>query len=78
METITVSSKGQIAIPKRIRESLGLATGTRLNLEIRGRELVLTKTADWHDMVGSIRGVNLVAALEEDRKLDRNLEDHRR
>ena len=32
--TTTISSKGQITVPVRIREALGLVPGTRLELEL--------------------------------------------
>ena len=43
METVTVSSKGQIAIPKLIREALNLSEGTKLTLDVRGGEIILSR-----------------------------------
>ena len=43
MEQVTVSSKGQIAIPKQVRDELNLDEGTKLNLQVRGHEIVLSK-----------------------------------
>lgn len=40
MET-TLSSKGQLVLPARVRRQLGLAQGERLTIEVRGDELVL-------------------------------------
>ncbi len=78
MESVTISSKGQIVIPKPVREQLGLKEGTRLNLEIRGQQIVLSKEGDWRDMQGMITGVDLIQALEEERQLDKQLEDRHR
>jgi AbrB family looped-hinge helix DNA binding protein len=75
METITISSKGQVVIPKQVREQLGLEEGTKLNLEVRGQEVVLSKTADWRDMQGMVTGTDLIQALEEERELDKQLEN---
>lgn len=38
---ITISSKGQIVIPKDVRDALGLAAGSKLVLERSGRRLIL-------------------------------------
>ena len=40
---ITVSSKGQIVIPKDVREALGLEAGSRLVLERVGDRLILER-----------------------------------
>jgi len=77
MEHVTVSSKGQIAIPKKIRDALNLAEGTKLNLEVRGREIVLTKEAAWRRLEGAAAGHDLTKALEEFRKREREREDSR-
>ena len=42
MET-TVSTKGQVVIPRAIRERLGLEPGTRLEVEDRGESIVLRR-----------------------------------
>ena len=41
--TSRLSSKGQTTIPKRVRESLGLAEGDALSFEVREGEVVLRK-----------------------------------
>ena len=53
MEQVTVSSKGQIAIPKQVREALNLSEGSRLTLEVRGQEIILSKgaAADMGDLM---------------------------
>ena len=38
---IIVRCEGRIAIPKWIREQLGIEPGTVLEVEVRGREVVL-------------------------------------
>jgi len=39
-----VGSKGQIVIPKRMREILGLREGTEVTIELRGNEIVIKKS----------------------------------
>ena len=36
-----VSSKGQVTLPVAIREKLGITTGSRIQFELRGSELVV-------------------------------------
>lgn len=78
METITVSSKGQVAIPKAIRNQLGLSAGTRLQLEVRRNELVLTKAQDWRELGGAARGTHLLNAYERQKALEKDREHRRR
>jgi AbrB family looped-hinge helix DNA binding protein len=51
----TVSEKGQITIPKKIRESLGLSPGTVLDIESQGGKLIAVKHREI-DLVGKWRG----------------------
>ncbi|MCX9025812.1 MAG: AbrB/MazE/SpoVT family DNA-binding domain-containing protein [Candidatus Methanoperedens sp.] len=41
MTTVTVSSKGQIVIPKNIRESFGLTEGNKLKIFRENRKIIL-------------------------------------
>ncbi|HEY3827012.1 MAG TPA: AbrB/MazE/SpoVT family DNA-binding domain-containing protein [Bryobacteraceae bacterium] len=76
MQQVTVSSKGQIAIPKPVREALNLTEGAKLNLEIRGQEIVLSKGAAWKKLCGS--GGNLMKAFAAFRKDERRREERER
>jgi AbrB family looped-hinge helix DNA binding protein len=75
MDKVTVSSKGQIAIPKQVRDALNLAAGTKLTLEVRGHEIVLSKGADWKKLQGA--GRNIKKEFADFRKEERELEDSR-
>ena len=37
----TVAERGQITLPKAVRDALGLTKGTKLNIEIEGGRLIL-------------------------------------
>ena len=37
----TVSSKGQVTLPAAMRAKLGIAAGSRIQFELRGKELVV-------------------------------------
>ena len=55
MSTATVTSKGQITIPKEVRDALHLRAGHRLDFEVRedGNVLVRPRTLD----VMKLRGI---------------------
>jgi AbrB family looped-hinge helix DNA binding protein len=72
MTTATISSKGQIAIPKALRDRLNLKAGTEVMMDVQGEALVLKRVAhelpDWRTMEGMAKGgESLTKALEEDR-----------
>ncbi len=77
MEKVTVSSKGQIAIPKAVREALNLGAGTKLSLELRGQEIVLSKQAAWRKLQGAAAGHDLMGAFASFRKQERERENSR-
>lgn len=45
-EVATVTSKGQITLPKPIRQALGLAVGGKVAFDMRGDEVVVTRASD--------------------------------
>ena len=40
-ETSTMSSKGQVVVPKRVREALQASSGARIGFELRGNKAVM-------------------------------------
>jgi len=50
----TVAERGQITLPKAVRDALGLTKGTRLKVEIEGGRIVLRK--DVGDTISRLRG----------------------
>jgi AbrB family looped-hinge helix DNA binding protein len=77
MEKVTVSSKGQIAIPKTVRDELNLSAGTKLTLEVRGREIVLSPEPAWKKLQGAGAGRDLIGAFAAFKKREREREDAR-
>jgi AbrB family looped-hinge helix DNA binding protein len=68
----TISSKGQIAIPKAIRERLNLKAGSEISIDVQGQAMVLKRLVrnhpDWHTMRGMFRGEpDLLEELARDR-----------
>ena len=50
----TVAERGQITLPKAVRDALGLKKGTQLKVELDGASIVLRKSVD--DAVARARG----------------------
>ncbi len=50
----TVAERGQITLPKAVRDALGLTKGTKLKVELDGGRIVLRKDVD--DAISRVRG----------------------
>ncbi len=50
-----VTSKGQVTVPKAVREALGIKEGDEVVFRVEGNRAVLARTADFLDLAGSIR-----------------------
>ena len=75
MESVTLSSKGQIAIPKAVRDALNLSAGVKLTLDVRGHEIVLSKQSAWKKLRGVAAGSGLMGNFAAFRKQERKRED---
>ncbi|TMQ74474.1 type II toxin-antitoxin system PrlF family antitoxin [Candidatus Accumulibacter phosphatis] len=75
-EVATLTSKGQITLPKSIRQALGVDTGGRVAFDLRGGEVVVTRAEAAHEdpaigaflglLEGDIRAGRHVQFLPED------------
>jgi AbrB family looped-hinge helix DNA binding protein len=54
--TTAVSEKGQVTIPKRVRDQLGIRPGTTLTFAAVGGKLVASKAAEAGDVFEKWRG----------------------
>jgi len=82
MTKATISSKGQIAIPKAVRERLNLKTGTEISIDVQGEALVMKRLAgnypDWRTMQGLARSAgSLTKAVEAEHRAEIAREDDR-
>jgi len=50
----TVAERGQITLPKAVRDALGLTKGTQLTVELEGSRIILRKSVD--DAISRARG----------------------
>ena len=82
MTKATISAKGQVSIPKTIRDRLNLKPGTQVAIDVQGEQVVMKRLVsdlpDWRTMQGMVRtGPRLTAALEEEHAAELALEDAR-
>lgn len=58
-ETATLTSKGQITLPKSIRQVLGVDTGGKVAFDLRGGEIVVTRADAGHEdpAIGAFLGL---------------------
>jgi AbrB family looped-hinge helix DNA binding protein len=73
-----LSERGQVVIPKKIRDSIHLNKGDELEIEVKGDAIVLKplkrfKARKWQDYAGI--GDGLVAAHLKDKKKEKADED---
>ena len=50
-----VSSKGQVTVPKAVREALGISEGDEVLFRVEGNRAVLARTPDFLTLAGTIK-----------------------
>ena len=82
MTKATISSKGQIAIPKSIRDKLRLKPGTQVALDVQGDQIVMKRLVSglphWSTMRGMFRDAgDLFSELAKERAAELTRDDER-
>ncbi len=67
MEAVKISPKYQVVIPKRIRESLHLRPGQRLQIMEIGNRIELIPERSIEEMEGFLEGIDTKVLREDDR-----------
>ncbi|WP_041440538.1 AbrB/MazE/SpoVT family DNA-binding domain-containing protein [Syntrophobacter fumaroxidans] len=80
MPVVKTSSKGQIVIPKELREKLGIGAGRKLLLRLVGNHMEIVPLPD--EPVKALRGIlkaetSLAAELLEERRRDDAIDEKR-
>jgi AbrB family looped-hinge helix DNA binding protein len=75
----SVTIKGQVVIPAKLRHRLGIKKGTKLYIEERKGEIILRplNREYFQKMSGILKGGGLVKALEETRTEDLKREEEK-
>ena len=67
METVTISPKFQIVIPKQIREALKLKPGQKVQAFVFGNRIELVPVEPIEKLRGFARGIDTNVPRDEDR-----------
>ena len=67
MEAVTISPKYQVVIPRRIRESLKLKPGVKVQVLAYGNRIELIPLKNIADMRGFLSGISTEVDREPDR-----------
>jgi len=75
-EIATLTSKGQVTLPKSVRQLLGIHTGGKIAFDVRGGEIVVSRAETTHEdpaigaflslLEADIRGGRNLTTLPED------------
>jgi len=68
MNTVTVSPKFQVVIPKEVREKFGLKAGARLEILEYGNRIELIPLRPIKQMRGFLKGIDTAVERENDRQ----------
>lgn len=50
-----ITSKGQVTVPKAVRDALGISEGDEVVFRVEGNRAVLSRTRDFLDLAGSVQ-----------------------
>ena len=67
MDTITVSSKFQVVIPKPVRESMGIRPGHKIRIFEYGDRIGLVPVRPVRKLRGFLKGIDTTLARDGDR-----------
>jgi len=70
MDTVTVSPKFQVVIPKEVRKDLNLRPGEKLVVIEKGGTIHLIPVGKIKEMKGFVHGVSSKAARDESERFD--------
>jgi AbrB family looped-hinge helix DNA binding protein len=77
MTLVRLSSKGQLVIPRSIRQALGLHPGTQFEIQLEGRRIVLEPVEvvpPLEALYGKYPGTDFLADLEQEHQHELNNE----
>jgi AbrB family looped-hinge helix DNA binding protein len=63
-----VGPKGQVVIPKALRDELGIAPGDEVAFSIEDGAVLVEPVKEWRSLKGILKGKGLVAELEAEHR----------
>ena len=75
MASVVLSSKGQVVLPKEVRDKLGIGPGDTLQVRLEDEAIVLERAAKprgkgWRRWRGALKGSNCLATLAEEHRAE--------
>jgi len=67
MNTVTVSPKFQVVIPKAVREQVGISSGQKVQMLTYKNHIELIPLKPMREMKGFLRGIDTDVIRDEDR-----------
>ncbi|MGD8272532.1 MAG: AbrB/MazE/SpoVT family DNA-binding domain-containing protein [Desulfobacterales bacterium] len=67
MEAVTISPKFQIVIPRKVRDSLNLKPGLKVQVLVYGNRIELIPLKEISEMRGFLKGINTEIEREPER-----------
>lgn len=67
MTAVTVSPKFQVVIPKKIRESMGIYSGQKVQIMTYQNRIELIPLKPMREMKGFLKGIDTAVARDDDR-----------
>lgn len=67
MSTATITSKGQMTVPKEVRDKLGLKAGDRVDVQVRddGTAVIVPRTATLEDLMNCLPQAKRRLSIEQ-------------
>jgi AbrB family looped-hinge helix DNA binding protein len=70
--TYRVGPKGQVVIPKRLRDQLGISPGDEVDFALEGSAVRVEPVRRVPNLRGSLKGRGLISELEADHRAERD------
>ena len=70
--TSRVGPKGQVVIPKEMRDRLGIVPGDEVDFALENNAVRIEPVHEMQSLRGRLAGLGLTAALETDRRAERD------
>ncbi|RJQ30974.1 MAG: AbrB/MazE/SpoVT family DNA-binding domain-containing protein [Peptococcaceae bacterium] len=68
MHVTSISTKGQVVIPKKIREVMGIKSGTRFKVDLEGNRVILIPVGEYvaDELYGKFKDTDLLGELSKE------------